>query len=155
MPKLDCPLQLSPVFKPKIWGRHNLDPLFERPENPVRTKSAKALSAGSAPAASEIGKNDLIGEVWITDDQSRFLTARSLTLLCQKPRKNTAPDSWGAAGRSIDFQFWRSTFTPAIGSRFKYTRAMITRASTMRAAQGKVKCGISSRPTMRLKFCWD
>lgn len=73
MPKLDCPLQLSPVFKPKIWGRHSLEPLFERPENPVRAKGANVLSAGSAPAPSGIGKNDLIGEVWITDDQSRFL----------------------------------------------------------------------------------
>ncbi len=73
MPKLDCPLQLSPVFKPKIWGRHSLEPLFERPGIPARTKSTSALSVASTPTASEIGKNDLIGEVWITDDQSRIL----------------------------------------------------------------------------------
>jgi mannose-6-phosphate isomerase len=54
MPKLDGPLLLSPVFKPKIWGRHNLAPLFKRP-------------------ASKPGENELVGEVWITDDQSRFL----------------------------------------------------------------------------------
>jgi mannose-6-phosphate isomerase len=53
MPKLDCPLLLSPVFKPKIWGRHNLSPLFKSPASPA-------------------GKHELIGEVWITDDQSRF-----------------------------------------------------------------------------------
>jgi mannose-6-phosphate isomerase len=67
MPKLDCPLLLSPVFKPKIWGRKNVAPLFARPE----TKPERSTCAGSAQSA--IGKNDLIGEVWITDDQSRFL----------------------------------------------------------------------------------
>src|SRR5271169_961261 len=67
MPKLDCPLLLSPVFKPKIWGRKNVAPLFARPEN--TTGSSSSASA----VKSATGKNDLIGEVWITDDQSRFL----------------------------------------------------------------------------------
>ncbi len=54
MPKLDSPFQLSPVFKPKIWGRRELGPLFSRP----RGSSAN---------------DELMGEVWITDDNSRFL----------------------------------------------------------------------------------
>ena len=54
MPKLDSPLLISPVFKPKIWGRNNLDPIFQRPQSPEFYDA-------------------LIGEVWITDDQSRFM----------------------------------------------------------------------------------
>ena len=61
MPKLDSPLQLSPVFKPKIWGREDLSPLFSRPRNP------------SGPARPPAAPQDLLGEVWITDDASRFL----------------------------------------------------------------------------------
>ena len=67
MPKLDGPLQLSPVFKPKIWGRHDLKPLFARPE-PNAVKSSRKLRATST-----IGKRDLIGEVWVTADHSRFI----------------------------------------------------------------------------------
>jgi mannose-6-phosphate isomerase len=55
MPKLDIPLQLSPVFKPKIWGQRDLSPLFPA-------------------AAVEAGTGELIGEAWLTDDASRFLT---------------------------------------------------------------------------------
>jgi len=68
MPRLDSPLQLSPVFKPKIWGREDLGPLFSRPRNP-------AVQGGSGAGRAKIPntKNDLIGEVWITDDASRFL----------------------------------------------------------------------------------
>jgi mannose-6-phosphate isomerase len=52
MPKLDSPFQLSPVFKPKIWGQRDLRPLFSHPRE----------FAG-----------ELLGEVWVTDDASRFL----------------------------------------------------------------------------------
>lgn len=67
MPKLDCPLQLSPVFKPKVWGRQNLAPLFPSSE------PALGRSSGSARTSSKAGSKDLIGEAWLTDDQSRFL----------------------------------------------------------------------------------
>jgi mannose-6-phosphate isomerase len=68
MPKLDSPLQLSPVFKPKIWGRVDLSPIFPRPQFPAvdadpRHDPSEALTA----------KDQLIGEVWITDDAARFL----------------------------------------------------------------------------------
>ncbi len=82
MPKLDCPFQLAPVFKPKIWGRSSLEPLFARPEN------KGASSSGATRPKSQAGKNDLIGEVWITDDHSRFmngpLTDLSLSEASQK-----------------------------------------------------------------------
>ncbi|MBZ5565401.1 MAG: mannose-6-phosphate isomerase, partial [Acidobacteriia bacterium] len=53
MPTLDTPLQISNVYKPKIWGRKDLSPLFEKPP--------------------EYGGSELIGEVWITDDAGCFL----------------------------------------------------------------------------------
>ena len=52
MPNLDSPLQLSPVFVPKIWGRENLAPIFKRPQ---------------------VSTGDPIGEVWITASESRFV----------------------------------------------------------------------------------
>ncbi len=52
MPKLDAPLLLAPIFKPKIWGRRDLSPLFESPR----------------PTADE----EPIGEAWLTDDNSTF-----------------------------------------------------------------------------------
>jgi mannose-6-phosphate isomerase len=58
MPILESPLQLSPVFKPKIWGRDDLSPIFTRPQTPTSSRDSKV---------------DLIGEVWITDDGSRFM----------------------------------------------------------------------------------
>ena len=54
MPKLDFPLLLSPGFKPKIWGRRDLLPLFSLPQNSIH-------------------QDELIGEAWLTDCQSRFL----------------------------------------------------------------------------------
>ena len=65
MPTLDSPLQLSPVFKPKIWGRADLAPLFTRPQDPTSTGRPRGTSARASSAA-------LIGEVWITDDASQF-----------------------------------------------------------------------------------
>jgi mannose-6-phosphate isomerase len=61
MTKLDRPLQLSPVFKPKIWGRSDLSPIYE--EN-------------TGPGVPPVGARDqLIGEAWVTDPESKFLTA--------------------------------------------------------------------------------
>jgi mannose-6-phosphate isomerase len=72
MPKLDCPLLLSPVYKPKIWGRHNLAPLFESP-------------------AAKTGKNELIGEVWITDDESQFMNGPLCDLTLAEASKKYGP----------------------------------------------------------------
>ncbi len=68
MPKLGTPLQLAPVFKPKIWGRHDLAPLFARPQC-TGVQAASTLGNPGSPTA----ENNLIGEVWITDDAARFL----------------------------------------------------------------------------------
>jgi mannose-6-phosphate isomerase len=63
MPTLDGPLQLSNILKPKIWGRKDLAPLF-------------GASRGREPRGPHIPSaepEELIGEVWITDDASQFL----------------------------------------------------------------------------------
>lgn len=65
MPTLDSPLQLSPVFKPKIWGRADLSPLFTRPPNSIASERPHGTSISESSDA-------LIGEVWITDDTSQF-----------------------------------------------------------------------------------
>ena len=67
MPKLDGPLQLLPVFKPKIWGRKDLRPLFPC-ESGRGSPGSPADHGDSAP-----GPEKLIGEVWLTDDQARFI----------------------------------------------------------------------------------
>jgi len=67
MPKLNTPLKLSPIFKPKIWGRSDLYPLFDRPENDEPANP-------SAQNRALPDKDELIGEAWITDDSSRFLS---------------------------------------------------------------------------------
>jgi len=68
MSTFNGPVQLSNTFKPKIWGRRDLTPLFDMPEAPAGT---------AGPLA-----NQRIGEVWVTDDTSRFLNgpAAGMTL---------------------------------------------------------------------------
>jgi len=68
MPTLDGPLQLSNVFKPKIWGRRDLAPVFSAPQG----ESARGAWGDDSSRLLET-RGDLIGEVWITDDISRFL----------------------------------------------------------------------------------
>ncbi len=67
MPKLNTPLKLAPIFKPKIWGRNDLAPLFDRPASgePANPSAQnRALPDQDKP----------IGEAWITDDSSPFLS---------------------------------------------------------------------------------
>lgn len=84
MPKLDIPLQLSPVFKPKIWGRRDLSPLFSPAEIPLE------------PGA-------LIGEVWLTDDASRFLSGPPARLTLAEAVKKYGPELCGRAWREPRF----------------------------------------------------
>ena len=76
MPRLDSPLQLSPVFKPKIWGRDDLSPVFARPQ-------------AREPA------DELIGEVWITDDDSRFLNRPIAGMALAEASKTLGPELHG------------------------------------------------------------
>jgi mannose-6-phosphate isomerase len=98
MPKLDIPLQLSPVFKPKIWGQHNLEPLFARP----------MAAAGDPPSRrghsdSPMGPDDVIGEVWITDEGSRFLNGPCAGLTLKEASKKYGTELHGSAWRDASF----------------------------------------------------
>ena len=76
MPKLDSPFQLSPVFKPKIWGQRDLRPLFSRPRE----------FAGQ-----------LLGEVWVTDDDSRFLNGPLSGMSLSEASERFGPELNGSA----------------------------------------------------------
>lgn len=76
MPRLDSPLQLSPIFKPKIWGRDDLGPIFTRP----KTHDVA---------------DELIGEVWITDDDSRFMNGPIAGMTLAEASKELGPELHG------------------------------------------------------------
>ena len=65
---LNTPLQLSTAFKPKIWGREALSPIYSATGETDCPACKKAEISGSGWKPGE-----LIGEVWATDDTSRFL----------------------------------------------------------------------------------
>lgn len=67
MLKLDSPLELQPVFKPKVWGRRDLAPLY--PDS-WTTRRGRTLSSHYPR---RLGLEDeRIGEVWLTDDDAVF-----------------------------------------------------------------------------------
>ena len=68
MPKLDSPLQLSPVFKPKVWGRRTLEPLYPTSWTTFRGKVVRI----QRPSWRGL-EDEPIGEVWLTDDEAVFL----------------------------------------------------------------------------------
>ncbi len=91
MSVLDGPLQLSNVFKPKIWGRRDLSPLFDAPQE------KKGSSSGVA------GHNELIGEVWITDDESRFLNGPPAGLTLAEASAKFGAELHGSAWKGLRF----------------------------------------------------
>ncbi len=81
MPLYDSPVQILPVFKPKMWGRGNLAPLYERPGLEVRPRSGSKSRSGAKLGSNDVTatvldapETSLIGEVWITDDTSRLMS---------------------------------------------------------------------------------
>jgi mannose-6-phosphate isomerase len=81
MPTLDGPLQLSHIFKPKIWGRRDLSPLFSPPP----------------------GLPGAIGEVWITDDASRFLNGPVAGLTLAEASQKYGPELHGSGWQGRRF----------------------------------------------------
>lgn len=67
MPRLDSPLQLSPVFKPKVWGRRDLAPLY-----PDQWTTHRGNTVSIRYPRREGLEEDSIGEVWLTDDHAVF-----------------------------------------------------------------------------------
>ncbi|MGH9356370.1 MAG: type I phosphomannose isomerase catalytic subunit [Terriglobia bacterium] len=68
MLKLDSPLQLAPVFKPKIWGRRDLAPLY-----PDFWTTWRGEKVGIHYPQREGSRSEPIGEVWLTGDNSVFV----------------------------------------------------------------------------------
>jgi mannose-6-phosphate isomerase len=97
MPKLDTPLQLSPVFKPKIWGQRNLEPLFARPGAGGDPPSRRGHSD------SPLSSDDLIGEVWITDEASRFLNGACAGLTLKEASQKYKVELHGRAWQDPRF----------------------------------------------------
>src|ERR1051326_4384748 len=99
MTKLECPLQLSPVYKEKIWGRADLAPVFRNRlpssnKKPERPRSRRAVAH----------KLPLIGEAWLTADDSRFVNGppAGLTLAeaCREYGRELVGDSWWTRSRN-------------------------------------------------------
>ncbi|MGH9404549.1 MAG: type I phosphomannose isomerase catalytic subunit [Terriglobia bacterium] len=65
MLKLDRPLQLSPVFLEKVWGRKDLSPLYPDHWTSFRGKTVNVRRP-------ERPGDALIGEVWLTGDGALF-----------------------------------------------------------------------------------
>lgn len=91
MLKLDSPLQLSPPFKAKVWGRHDLSPLYAdfwttRRGKTVHTQRSKAKSAESEP----------IGEVWLTGDDAVILNGPIAGLSLGEACRQFGPELTGA-----------------------------------------------------------
>jgi mannose-6-phosphate isomerase len=98
---LDGPLQLSCVFKPKIWGRNDLSPLFppaKRPHGPRPASDGPGLRLPD-PA----GPGELMGEVWITDDTSRFLNGPVAGMTLSEASEKYGPELNGRAWRGQRF----------------------------------------------------
>ena len=68
MLKLEVPLQLSPVFKPKIWGRRDLAPVYPDSWTTRRGKTVTNRYPGINPDWKEP-----VGESWLTGDDAKFL----------------------------------------------------------------------------------
>ena len=98
MSTLNTPLQLSTVFKPKIWGREDLAPIYPAQEETDLPVSRKAeISRG----ASKPG--ELIGEVWSNDDTSRFLNGPVAGLTLAEVSEKYGPALHGRAWEGARF----------------------------------------------------
>jgi mannose-6-phosphate isomerase len=81
MPTFNGPVQVSNIFKPKIWGRRDLAPLFAAPH--------------SSSAAGGQFANERIGEVWVTDDASCFLNGPAAGMTLAEASEKYGPELHG------------------------------------------------------------
>ena len=98
MAVLNSPLQLATAFKPKIWGREDLLPLFPPPGEDLWPASQKARISGGVRKPGE-----LIGEVWVTDDTSRFLNGPVAGLSLAEASAQFGPELHGRAWSGARF----------------------------------------------------
>jgi mannose-6-phosphate isomerase len=98
MSTLNTPLQLATAFKPKIWGREDLSPIFSAAGETDSPASKKAeISRGASKAG------ELIGEVWSTDDTSRFLNGPVAGLTLAEASEKYGPELHGRAWEGSRF----------------------------------------------------
>ncbi len=83
MPTFSGPVQISNIYKPKIWGRQDLAPLFA----PAETR----------PKIAQKASGERIGEVWITDDTSRFLNGPAAGMTLAEASEKYGPDLHGSS----------------------------------------------------------
>jgi mannose-6-phosphate isomerase len=81
MSTFNGPVQLSNIFKPKIWGRQDLAPLFTAPPSPS--------------GLGEQFANQRIGEVWVTDDVSVFLNGPAAGMTLAEASQKYGPELHG------------------------------------------------------------
>ena len=82
MSTLNSPLQISNIYKPKLWGRHDLEPLFDMPET----------AAGRR-----------MGEVWVTDDAARFLNGPAAGMTLAEASRKYGPELHGKSWQGRRF----------------------------------------------------
>jgi len=82
MSTFNGPVQLSNIYKPKIWGREDLAPLFTMPPPP---------SSGASL------RDQRIGEVWITDDVSRFMNGPAAGMTLAEASEEFGPELYGSS----------------------------------------------------------
>ncbi len=78
MSTFNSPVQISNIFKPKLWGRRDLEPLFDISET---------ATAADGPLASP-----RIGEVWVTADASRFLNGPAAGMTLAEASEKYGPE---------------------------------------------------------------
>ena len=81
MSTFNSPVQLSNIYKPKIWGRQDLAPLFTTP--------APDAGGGAKPS------DQRIGEVWVTDDVSRFMNGPAAGMTLAEASEKYGPELHG------------------------------------------------------------
>ena len=83
MSTFNSPVQLSNIYKPKIWGRQDLAPLFTMP--------APDAGGGAKPS------DQRIGEVWVTDDVSRLMNGPASGMTLAEASEKYGPELHGKA----------------------------------------------------------
>jgi mannose-6-phosphate isomerase len=98
MPKLDSPLQVSPVFKTKVWGRRDLQPLYPTSWTTIRGRTVSI----KRPHLEGL-EREPIGEVWLTDDDAVFLNGPPAGLTLAEACREYGPELYGMESRDGRF----------------------------------------------------
>lgn len=91
MSTFNSPVQLTNIFKPKIWGRRDLQPLFAATD--FKDGAGKSLAG------------QRIGEVWVTDDTSRFLNGPATGMTLAEASSKYGPELHGRSWPGRRFPF--------------------------------------------------